>query len=81
MTQPIGPSVEASCKGKATFAGKLLADAAAKRTRRNHESAKLMPYRCRYCGHWHLGEHIMSRGKSPEGQFRRERMQAAEAGE
>lgn len=45
-----------SCDGKAAFDSPELAREVAKRTRDIH--GRLMTYRCRYCGAWHIGNHL-----------------------
>jgi hypothetical protein len=44
------------CDGKASFDSPDLAREVAKRTRDIH--GRLMTYRCRYCGSWHIGNHL-----------------------
>jgi rubrerythrin len=57
MHEPIVSTVpRPGCNGKRVYATMTIARRMAKRVRQQHDGAKVEGYRCRACGHFHVGE-------------------------
>lgn len=45
------------CDGKVRFESESMASKVSQRSRHKHHT-KIAPYRCRFCGGWHIGQHL-----------------------
>lgn len=53
MTRGLDTTFEAACMGKKPLTESLAWRISAKHARRGDKTRR--PYRCRFCGHWHVG--------------------------